>query len=424
MAIFALVIMVFIPCASAYVPPEGIYGYVRDEITNEPIAGATVVDITEGHSTTTNANGYWALPATVACHSVRAYRASWPTYNAEIISITCSSRTGFGTGNHYLNLVIPGIWGYVKDSNGNPVANLIVRDATDSIINDITDSNGFYHLIPWPMDWTSGYKYVNVEAGTGYFDVQYWRVSYSTGQYSRQDFTLENEFDMYQDIFDAYITTTHFRTTLTYTETNTKTDTIGGYFGVAVGGFSFQITGSSTTTTTLSSIKTQTSEEKTSFCVQRKAHIDGALGYNSNLGSNSVRSMSSTFLSQSYDRIDSYRTDYKHLTDPGVQISENPNFKSGKYLYIGFEQGMGNVVTLSSVTISWTYTAGYAASFELVGIPVTIKAGGSYGYSSGSTTTISFTLTNTDQYHTHGFAYWFEGGDANHGGILHIWEYP
>jgi hypothetical protein len=83
----------------AYVPPEGMDGYVRTS-SGVAIAGATVTDLKDGGVATTNAQGYWSMPVeTGGVHSVKAVKSG---YTQKTISISINTNTGWGTGNFVL----------------------------------------------------------------------------------------------------------------------------------------------------------------------------------------------------------------------------------------------------------------------------------------------------------------------------------
>lgn len=96
----------------AYVPPEGIYGYVYKP-DGSPLVGATITDQSTGAQVTSDSNGYWGMSTNVQANHVIAYWVGllyFPDYGTMYAhysgsaDITCSSRTGMGTGNIYCQL--------------------------------------------------------------------------------------------------------------------------------------------------------------------------------------------------------------------------------------------------------------------------------------------------------------------------------
>ncbi len=427
----AIVGILTVPMCSANVsarglPPTQICGYVYDALYGTPIQGASVHDTTQDHSTSTNAQGYWTLPATVEYHYVTAVDNGNPGHSLQGIDVYCSPRTGIGYGDFNL-MPAKGVYGYLTYPNGALVSGAFVYVTGDRTEHCYTNAEGLYYIYGTPSEWTTDRHYLSVDPISGYLTWDGGGFSYTAQQLSHFDMKLTAEWNMYQPLLDVYFTTSHFKVSLDFRNTTQETTTSSDFGGVDVNGVGFTIGGSNTQSSMWGDVWTWDSSMNTSaisYCVERRVHYSGTEGWVASYG-NTVKSVVLDWSDVSNDRIIQNREDYKHSNDPDVSFHQPNDLKSGLFNNLQNAWGYrGYVVNLRSTSWSADHTFEFAPSIVIPSTPivVTVKVGSGYSFSSSSTCTLSFSMWNQDASDAHSYGYWFEGGDSSRGAVLHLWE--
>lgn len=163
-------------------PPEGITGYVRESGSGIAISGASVT-CSNGQSTTTNSNGFYAIG--IYAYTTVTITVSKSGYITQAKSASANPRTGMGACDFTLILYNYGtITGYVKDSYNTGILGATVsidgRSAT-------TSSTGQYTIIA-----PAGTNEDIVVTKAGYW-TQTLQVTVTKDTTTAKDFVLEGD---------------------------------------------------------------------------------------------------------------------------------------------------------------------------------------------------------------------------------------
>ena len=137
LAIFAMAMMLLIPSVAlaSIIPDYMEDGYVKT-VSGTPIQGATVLDIAEHVSATTNAQGYWRIFTTYGGqHSVKASKLG---YEDRTKTLLISAPSYHGVANFNLPLVVS----LTPPYSGTVISSVVDTRGGSSILLPLEECNG------------------------------------------------------------------------------------------------------------------------------------------------------------------------------------------------------------------------------------------------------------------------------------------